>query len=334
MFHDEARITVRSGKGGAGAISFRREKYLPWGGPDGGDGGDGGDVVMVANPHLNTLNAFIRRRTWKADSGQPGGTNDCTGADGEDLEIETPVGTVVRLAETGEVLADLVVSGQRVILAAGGRGGRGNAAFKSSVEQAPRRAEPGQPGVSLELALELKLIADAGIMGQPNAGKSTLLARLSSARPKIGPYPFTTLEPQLGVVVHGETHLVLADIPGLIDGASEGHGLGHRFLRHVERCPLLVHLVDGSSGEVAELAAQVRLLDHELAAFSPTLAAKPQLVVLNKLDTRPELPGLAPALSVALGREVLVISAVSGAGCPELVRRLLALTRGDSTLDA
>jgi GTP-binding protein len=323
MLIDEAEIIVRSGNGGNGCVSFLREKYRAEGGPDGGDGGRGGDVVLVADQHANTLALFNRRMHWKASPGEPGRGSLCSGADADDLEVPLPAGTVVRLADTGEIIADITQRGQRVVIAAGGKGGKGNARFKSSVNQTPTESTPGGQGIELRLKLELKLIADVGIIGYPNAGKSTLLSRLSHARPKIAPYPFTTLAPQLGVIERTDRTLVLADIPGLIEGAADGRGLGHQFLRHVERCPLLLHLVDGSEGDVEALAQRVVVLNHELERFSAMLAAKPQLIVLNKADARPELPELAAALAERLGVAVRCISGVSGQGLRELEDHLL-----------
>lgn len=325
MLKDEALITIRSGDGGNGALSFCREKYRPEGGPDGGDGGKGGAVVFEASPHMNTLLVFNRRRHWKAPHGDPGGGDLCSGKSGEDLIIQVPCGTVIRHAETQEILADLTTAGQQVTVAAGGKGGKGNARFKSSVNQTPRQTTPGQPGIELPLALELKLIADVGLLGFPNAGKSTLLSRLSKARPKIAPYPFTTLEPQLGVIERDDRTLVIADIPGLIEGAAEGKGLGLRFLRHVERCTVLVHLVDGSEGGVPELSKRIAVLNRELERFSPDLAAKPQVVVLNKLDTRADLPAVAKRLARKLKVPVLAISGVSGQGMQEVADHLLQM---------
>jgi GTP-binding protein len=249
----------------------------------------------------------------------------CFGKAGADLVIPVPPGTVVRRAETGEILADLAHPGERVVVAAGGRGGKGNDRFKSATNQTPRQFGPGEPGQEFTLRLELKLIADVGIIGFPNAGKSSLLARLSAATPKIAPYPFTTLDPHLGVVERGDRTLVLADIPGLIEGAADGKGLGHRFLRHVERCACLLHLVDGSEGDAAALAERIAVIDRELARFSPVLAGKRQLIALNKIDARPELAEVARDLAERLGGvEVLALSAVSGAGLDLLVNRLLA----------
>ena len=325
MLLDEAEILVRSGNGGNGAVSFWREKYIPEGGPDGGDGGMGGDVILEASQHLNTLMAFYRKRNWKAAHGNPGIGGNCTGKSADDLIVPVPCGTIVKLVETGEILADLTRHGQKVTVAAGGKGGKGNSRFKSSTNQTPQQSTPGGQGKELVLKLELKLIADVGIIGFPNAGKSTLLSRLSHARPKIAPYPFTTLEPQLGVIERAERTLVLADIPGLIEGAAEGRGLGHQFLRHVERCPILLHLVDGSEGETADLKKRIQVLNRELKRFSPELADKPQLVVLNKVDARPDLATLASKLAKSLKCEVMTISGVSGQGIKELETKLLQL---------
>ncbi len=325
MLLDEVEIIVRSGNGGDGASTFYREKFIAEGGPDGGDGGTGGDVIFVANTHLNTLRAFARKKHWKAEHGQMGRGRQCFGSDGEDLEIKVPCGTIIRLVDTGEVIADLTEPDQRVTVAAGGKGGKGNVKFKSPTNQTPRQFGPGVRGIELKLKLELKLIADVGIIGYPNAGKSTLLSRLSKARPKIAAYPFTTLEPQLGVIERVDRTLVLADIPGLIEGAAEGRGLGHQFLRHVERCPLLVHLVDGSEGDAEEIAKKIKVLNAELKRFAEGLAAKPQLIVLNKADARLDLDDVAKVLAKLLKQEVLTISGVSGQGLPALENRLLQL---------
>lgn len=323
MLRDEAEIVVKSGNGGAGAATFRREKYIPEGGPDGGDGGKGGDVIVEATPHMNTLSVFVRQRHWRAENGLPGRGQMCFGRYGEDLVLKVPCGTIIRLAETDEIIADMTQPGQRAVLAAGGKGGKGNVHWKSSTHQTPREYGPGEPGVTLTLKLELKLIADVGIIGFPNAGKSTLLSRLSKARPKIAPYPFTTLDPQLGVIERTDRSIILADIPGLIEGASQGKGLGHQFLRHVERCPILLHLVDGSEGDAAAMAERIRVLNAELAQFSSDLAAKPQLIVLNKADTRQDLPEVAAELAKLLKQEVMTLSGVSGEGLQELENRLL-----------
>jgi GTPase len=324
MFHDEADIIIRSGNGGAGCISFRREKYVPEGGPDGGDGGKGGDVIAVANPHLSTLTVFTRKRTWKARPGQQGGSRNCAGLSGEDLILELPCGTVIRHAETDEILVDLCEAGQRVVLAAGGKGGGGNSRYKSSTNRVPRKAGPGVQGVSMPLRLQLKLIADVGFIGFPNAGKSTLLTRLSAARPKVADYPFTTLRPQLGVIERSDRQVVLADIPGLIEGAAEGAGLGHQFLRHVERCRMLLHLVEVGDGVVEEISERVATIEQELAKYSPVLARREQWLVLSKIDLVPDAVSLVQRLGEHLNRPVLAISAATGAGVNELENSLLA----------
>ena len=336
MFFDEAKIYVKGGDGGNGCVSFRREKYVPFGGPNGGDGGKGGDVYLVVNPHLNTLVAFKRQRHFKAQRGGHGRGKNQTGRSGQDLVIEVPPGTVVRDAKTGEFIADLTEPGQKVLVARGGRGGRGNAAFATPTNQAPRIAERGEPGQERWLHLELKLIADVGIVGVPNAGKSTLLAAVSAARPKIADYPFTTLEPNLGVVALDEaTSFVMADIPGLIEGASRGAGLGHTFLRHIERTRLIVHLLDGASPNPLR---DYETINEELALFDEKLAAKPQLVVLNKIDL-PQAQAIWPAVKEAIearGKPILSISALTGQGVREMLGRvaemLKALPRKEVTL--
>lgn len=278
---DEAKIFVRSGDGGDGLIHFRREKYVPRGGPAGGDGGHGGSVVLVVNPKLSTLLSFQQRTHFKADSGSRGGSNNKTGATADDLIIEVPPGTLVRDAETDALLGDLVTADDRLVVVKGGRGGRGNARFKSASRQAPRVAERGEPGEERWLKLELKLIADVGLVGVPNAGKSTLLSVISNARPKIAPYPFTTLEPNLGVITMGDRDLVVADIPGLIEGAHMGIGLGHAFLRHVQRTRLLVHLLNGESPDPLADYNQIMV---ELSLYDEQLGEKPQIIVYNKMD--------------------------------------------------
>src|SRR5512143_926240 len=308
-FLDEARIEIKAGDGGDGVVSFRREKFIPLGGPDGGHGGRGGDVVFVADRSLNMLNAFRRKRHFKAENGGAGAGRNMHGRDGETLRLRVPCGTVIRDADSRELLADLVNDGEEYTAARGGRGGRGNSAFVKAHNQAPRIAEHGEPGGKRALRLELKLIADVGIVGLPNAGKSTLLSVISNARPKIADYPFTTLAPNLGVVaLDDEAAFVAADIPGLIEGAHEGHGLGDRFLKHVERTRVLVHLLDGASADpLADYAA----INAELAAFSPALAAKPQIVVLNKMDlpsAREAWPRVQQAMA-AQGIPALAISA-------------------------
>lgn len=314
MLYDEAKIHIRSGDGGDGMISFRREKYVPRGGPDGGDGGRGGDIIFVASTHLNSLIKFQRNRHYRAGNGVHGRTKNMTGAAGADLRLEVPVGTIIRNADTGDYLADLTEPGQEVVILAGGRGGRGNIHFATSRDQAPRIAERGEPGQEMWLALELKLIADVGIVGVPNAGKSTLLAAVSAARPKIGNYPFTTLQPNLGVVTLDDFEtMVLADIPGLIEGAAGGVGLGHDFLRHIERTRVLIHLLDGMAEDPLQDWA---MINEELALYSPFLADKPQIVVLNKIDL-PEVAGLEQLLREEIGKAgspFYAISAVTGQG--------------------
>jgi GTP-binding protein len=325
MFFDEARVYVRAGDGGNGCVAFRREKYVPFGGPSGGNGGSGGNVYLVVDPQRNSLVDFKKRAHFKAPRGTHGQGKSQHGRGGKDLLLPVPPGTVVRDDETGELLADLTEPGQRVLVATGGRGGRGNAAFTSSVHQAPRIAENGEPGEERWLRLELKLIADVGIIGMPNAGKSTLLSVVSAARPKIAAYPFTTLQPHLGVAtVHSYATMVLADIPGLIEGASLGAGLGHQFLRHVERCRLLIHLLDGASDSpLADWAA----INAELEAFNPRLASKPQIVALNKMDL-PQAQALWPDVETAMqarGQEVYAIAAVTHQGVQALMNRVFAV---------
>jgi len=285
-FVDEATIKVQAGNGGRGMVSFRREKFIPFGGPDGGDGGDGGSVHVVASQALNTLADFRYQRSFKAGNGEPGGSADCSGRGGEDLDIVAPVGTVIQDVETDETLGDLTHDGQRILVARGGRGGLGNQHFKSSTNRTPRRATPGFPGERRELRLELKLIADVGLLGLPNAGKSTLIGAVSAARPRIADYPFTTLHPNLGVVYVGEHRsFVMADIPGLIEGAAEGAGLGIRFLKHLQRTRLLLHLVDVAPPDPeADPVKDARVIVAELKRFSPELAARERWLVLNKLD--------------------------------------------------
>ncbi len=320
-FLDLAKVQIRSGSGGAGCVSFRREKYVEFGGPDGGDGGGGGDVWAEAVEGLNTLIDFRYQQHFFAQNGRPGMGKDRTGRGGEDITLRVPVGTEI-LDEDGEtVIADLTEPGARVCLAAGGNGGWGNARFKTATNQAPRRANPGQDGVERTLWLRLKLIADAGLAGLPNAGKSTFLAATSNARPRIADYPFTTLHPNLGVVGIDGRELVIADIPGLIEGASEGRGLGDRFLGHVERCAVLLHLVDGTGEDVA---GDYAVIDRELAAYSPMVAAKPRVIALSKVDAlTPELRAESlAALEATAGRPVLALSAVSGEGVETVLRAL------------
>jgi GTP-binding protein len=331
MFIDEARIRVKGGDGGNGCVAFRREKYVPRGGPAGGDGGDGGDVILESSEHLNTLLPFRYNREFEAERGGHGEGSKCHGADGDDLVLRVPVGAVVAEETSGEKLFDFSAPGQKFVVARGGRGGRGNARFASSTNRAPRRAEPGRPGEERRLRLELKLLADAGLVGFPNAGKSTLLSRLSAAHPKIADYPFTTLEPMLGVVaVSDEESFVLADIPGLIEGAHAGHGLGTRFLRHIERTRLLVHLVD-ISDTGRDPVRDFEIVRGELGKFSAALLEKPVVVVANKMDAATD-PARHDALRDYCRRKALpflAISAVRGDGLDtlrfELGARLRAL---------
>jgi len=290
-FVDEATVKVQAGNGGRGMVSFRREKFIPFGGPDGGDGGAGGSIHLVAAPGLNTLADFRYRRTFKAQNGEPGGSADCSGRGGEDLEVVVPVGTVVFDMDTDETLGDLAHGGDRILVARGGKGGLGNQHFKSSKNRTPRKATPGTPGEKREIRLELKLIADVGLLGLPNAGKSTLISAVSAARPRIADYPFTTLHPNLGVVYIGEhKSFVMADIPGLIEGAAEGAGLGIRFLKHLQRTRLLLHLVDIAPPDPeADPVKDARAIAAELRKFSPELATRERWLVLNKLDLMPPL---------------------------------------------
>ncbi|MGR3653109.1 MAG: GTPase ObgE [Roseovarius sp.] len=327
-FLDLAKVYIRSGSGGAGCISFRREKYIEFGGPDGGDGGGGGSVVAEAVDGLNTLIDFRYQQHFFADDGRPGQGRQRTGASGGGIVLRVPVGTEILEEDEETVIADMTEPGQRVELARGGNGGWGNLRFKTSTNQAPRRANPGQPGVERTIWLRLKLIADVGLLGLPNAGKSTFLAATSNARPKVADYPFTTLHPNLGVVGIDGAEFVVADIPGLIAGASEGRGLGDLFLGHVERCAALLHLVDGSSGD--PVADYQTILD-EIEAYGAGLADKPRLTVLSKIDTLDdeERAFLRDELQAASGGEVMLMSAVSGEGVPEVLRILRAQI-GDS----
>ncbi|NGX15663.1 Obg family GTPase CgtA [Wenzhouxiangella sp. XN24] len=325
-FVDEANITVQAGAGGNGCVSFRREKYIPFGGPDGGDGGNGGSVWLVADAGLNTLADFRRQRRFRAASGAPGMGSNCSGRGGESVEIPVPVGTVVHEESTGEVLGDLVEPEQKLLVAQGGIGGKGNTHFKSSINRAPRKFTPGTPGELRHLRLELRLLADVGLLGLPNAGKSTLLRAVTAATPKVGDYPFTTLHPNLGVVEleEGKT-FVIADIPGLIEGAAEGHGLGTRFLRHLQRTRLLLHIVDASSHEGEQSPEQgARDIIHELKAYSDELAAWPRWLVINKIDklVQGEERELARRVAVAIDHKgpVFAISAQSGTGTAALMK--------------
>lgn len=321
MFIDEIKIQVRSGRGGAGIVHFRREKFVPRGGPDGGDGGKGGDVVFVVEPTLNTLFAFRRRHQYHAQNGLRAGGNNQTGKSGENLILKVPPGTLIYDEETNELIGDLVETGETLVACVGGRGGRGNSRFATSTNKAPRIAEKGEPPHERHLRLELKLIADIGLVGVPNAGKSTLLSAVTNATPKIASYPFTTLHPNLGVAqLDLDTTLVLADIPGLIEGAHQGIGLGHEFLRHIQRTRLLIHLLDGLGDDPLIDFAQI---NSELALFDPDLAEKPQLVVFNKMDL-PDVEEIWPLVQVELekrGYETFAISAVAGTGVRQVLYR-------------
>jgi GTP-binding protein len=336
-FVDEATVRVQAGNGGPGCVSFRREKNIPRGGPDGGDGGDGGSVWLVAREGINTLADFRVNRRFRAGHGEQGSGSNCSGRGGEDLEVPVPCGTRVMAVETGESLGDLTCPGQRLRVAAGGRGGKGNTRFKSSINRAPRRATPGTPGEDRELQLELTLLADVGLLGKPNAGKSTLIRAVSAARPKVADYPFTTLHPNLGVVYVGPLRsFVMADIPGLIEGAAEGAGLGIRFLRHLERTRLLLHLVDLAPAPGTTRAPDDALeIIGELERFDPALAAKERWLVLNKTDLlEPEEAARREAeVLAALGWQgpVYRISALDGSGtqglCAAVMARLDELAR-------
>ncbi|MFQ5851633.1 MAG: GTPase ObgE [Candidatus Binatia bacterium] len=321
-FIDEVKIKVKAGDGGRGCVSFRREKYVPRGGPDGGDGGDGGDVVVVADPQLTTLLDLSYQKHYRAGRGEHGRGKDQHGKNGEHKIITVPVGTVIRDARSREILADLKSEGDRIVVATGGSGGRGNASFVSSTNRSPHWAQPGLAGEERELYLELRLLADVGIIGLPNVGKTTLIAAISAARPKIADYPFTTLVPNLGVVTYGEgKSLVVADIPGLIDGAHRGEGLGDRFLKHVSRTRFLVHMLDASKIAEDDPLADYLTVNRELELFDPGLARRPQIVVANKIDLlegRIRLRLLERALSPAC--PFCAISAVTGEGLGELTR--------------
>jgi len=331
MFVDEIDIFVKGGDGGAGCISFRREKFVPRGGPDGGDGGHGGSVFLEADPALSTLLDYHYQRHYQAERGQHGEGSNRSGASGDDLTLRVPLGTVVTDRESGDLIGDLAQPGQRVLVIQGARGGRGNARFASSTNQAPRRADLGRPGPGRWLHLELKLLADVGVIGFPNAGKSTLVSRLSAAKPKIADYPFTTLTPTLGIArADADRSFVIADLPGLIPGAAEGKGLGHQFLRHTERTRLLIHLLDPDPNTGRELVDDLDAINAELAAYSPDLAARPQIVAVNKadlLDGAPERRRAAErvgARCAETGQPFFLISAATGAGLRELVGAIAA----------
>lgn len=326
-FIDEARITVEAGNGGSGCLSFRREKYIPRGGPDGGDGGDGGDVILVANPDLTTLVDFRYQRFFKAPNGQGGQGANCTGRGGEDLRIDVPVGTIVIDIETHEHLGDLTLPGQELIVAKGGFHGLGNTRYKSSINRAPRQTSPGSPGERKDIRLELRVLADVGVLGLPNAGKSTFIRSVSDARPKVADYPFTTLHPNLGVVqVARHQSFVIADIPGLIEGAAEGAGLGHRFLKHLSRTGVLLHIVDIAPVDGHDPLDDIRVIEAELQKYDEALINKPRWLVFNKTDAL--FPEEAEAVqshilnSMSWNGPHFSISAISGEGTQELIRAL------------
>lgn len=323
QFIDQATIRVEAGKGGDGIISWRREKYVPKGGPDGGNGGSGGSVYFKADPQLSTLLDFRYKRTLQAQSGNPGAGNNCTGRSGEDAVIRVPVGTVVRNAATGDVIADLVKPHEQILIAKGGRGGLGNAEFATATNQAPRHQTNGTPGEAFDLELELKLLADVALVGFPNAGKSTLISRISAAKPKIADYPFTTLTPNLGIVQAPEEHqsFVVADIPGLIEGASEGKGLGHQFLRHIERTRVLLFLLDGTEIE-HEIKEAYRVLKAELKRYSPAMLMRPVIIAITKIDAVTDEQRKRYAKMSVDRKRPMLISAVTGEAIPELVARL------------
>lgn len=341
-FFDEARIEVLAGDGGNGCMSFRREKYIPMGGPDGGDGGRGGSIWAVADRNINTLIDFRYTRVFRAPKGEHGRGSDCYGKGGDDLEMRMPVGTVISDSHTGEVIADMDTDGKRALIAEGGRGGLGNIHFKSSTNRSPRQCTPGEAGVQRELQLELKVLADVGLLGLPNAGKSTFIRAVSSAKPKVADYPFTTLHPNLGVVrVDIDRSFVIADIPGLIEGAAEGAGLGHRFLKHLQRTGLLLHLVDIAPFDPeADPARDAAAILGELKKYDESLFAKPRWLLINKTDLVPpeELDGrIADLVASYCPEKWFAVSAISGAGCKEvcfaIMQHLLKIRRDADTAE-
>ncbi len=348
MFADRAKIKIRSGKGGDGHVSFRREKYVANGGPDGGDGGRGGDLIFEVDLGLNTLNEFRHIRNYFAGDGQPGGKKRCHGADGEDKIVKVPAGTIIREAETGQIITDMSYENKREVVLQGGRGGKGNQHYATPTMQVPKYAQPGKPGIELEVQLELKVIADVGLVGFPNAGKSTFLSRVTNAQPKIANYPFTTLNPNLGVVdLEGADGFVIADIPGLIEGASEGVGLGHEFLRHIEITRVLIHMVDAASTEGRDPLEDIKTIQKELEAYNPQIAARPQVIAANKIDCfagggQSPYTEQGETVLAAIkeefepkGMRVFPISAVSGQGVKELLyytKQLLAEAEEDKII--
>ncbi|MBO5259451.1 MAG: GTPase ObgE [Agathobacter sp.] len=330
MFADRAKIIIKSGKGGDGHVSFRREKYVPDGGPDGGDGGKGGDIIFQVDPGLNTLTDYRHRRKFAARPGEEGGKKNCHGKNGEDLILKVPEGTVIKDADSGKVIADMSGDNKRMIVLKGGKGGLGNQHFATSTMQAPKYAQPGQEAIEIEVLLELKVIADVGLVGFPNVGKSTLLSRVTNAQPKIANYHFTTIFPNLGVVdMEDGFGFVIADIPGLIEGASEGIGLGHEFLRHVERTKVLIHMVDAAGTEGRDPIADIKAINKELEAYNPELLNKPQVIAANKIDAIYEGENdIIASLKAEFEQEkikVFPISAVSGQGLKELLYHVKGL---------
>ena len=324
MFADYATIYIRSGNGGDGHVGFHREKFVAAGGPNGGDGGHGGSVIFEVDEGMNTLNDYRYKRKYKAENGEPGGNNNCAGRDGEDLILKVPEGTVIKEAESGKVIADMSHDNRRVTVLNGGRGGKGNQHYATPTMQIPKYAQPGQEGRELNVILELKVIADVGLVGFPNVGKSTFLSRVSNAKPKIANYHFTTLNPNLGVVnLSGTNGFVIADIPGLIEGASEGVGLGHQFLKHVERCKVIIHIVDGASTEGRDPLEDIQKINSELVKYSEVLASKPQIIAVNKMDlfTEEEQEIALSLIKDGLPEEtpIYLISAVSGQGINEVL---------------
>ena len=340
MFAERAKIIIKSGKGGNGHVSFRREKYVPNGGPDGGDGGKGGDVIFVVDSGLNTLTDYRHRRKFAAEPGEEGGKKNCHGKNGADLILKVPEGTIIKDAESGKVIADMSGDNKRVTILRGGRGGLGNQHFATSTMQSPKYAQPGQEAIEIEVALELKVIADVGLVGFPNVGKSTLLSRVTNAQPKIANYHFTTLQPNLGVVdMEDGFGFVIADIPGLIEGASEGIGLGHEFLRHIERTKVMIHIVDAAGTEGRDPISDIKAINKELEAYNPELLKKPQVIAANKIDAiygdeNEIIKGLREEFETE-GIKVFPISAVSGQGLKELlyeVKNLLATCPKETTV--
>lgn len=331
MFVDRARIIIKSGKGGDGHVSFRREKFVPNGGPDGGDGGKGGDIIFEVDEGLNTLTDYRHRRKFAAKAGEEGGKKNCHGKNGEDLVLKVPEGTVIKDAESGKVIADMSGDNKRQIILTGGRGGLGNQHYATSTMQAPKYAQPGGEAIEIEVQLELKVIADVGLVGFPNVGKSTFLSRVTNAKPKIANYHFTTLNPNLGVVDLDGNGFVIADIPGLIEGASEGVGLGHEFLRHIERTKVIIHMVDGASVEGRDPLADILAINKELEAYDPSILEKPQVIAANKMDVcmegSDEIIATLRKEFEPKGIQVYAISAVSGQGIKELLYHVQELLK-------